>query len=96
MNYENEFPPDFNETKFSRKNFDLKEFLNVLSEMALFFTNNINIDIDKWNFDVTLTVEEESWLSNQLQLTNDALRSVPVGPELIQEFLMFSLGFNFI
>ena len=79
-----------------RKNFDLKDFLKVLSEMALFFTYHINIDVDKWNMDVTFTVEEEVWLNNQMRLADNALRSVPIGPELIQEFLMFSLGVNFI
>ena len=74
----------------------MKDFLKVLSEMALFFTYNINIDVDKWNLDVTFTVEEEVWLNNQMRLADIALRSVPIGPELIQEFLMFSLGVNFI
>ena len=64
--------------------------------MALFFTYHINIDVDKWNMDVTFTVEEEVWLNNQMRLADNALRSVPIGPELIQEFLMFSLGVNFI
>jgi len=63
--------------------------------MALFFTYNINIDVDKWNLDVTLTIEEEAWINNQIMLADASLRSVSIGPELIQEFLMFSLGLNF-
>ncbi len=75
-----------------RDNYNLKDFIKILSELALFFTYNVNIDVDKWNLDVTYTVEEESWLKNQIKLVDTALHSVSIGQELIHEFLMFSLG----
>ena len=70
----------------------MKDFIKILSELALFFTYNVNIDVDKWSLDVTYTVEEESWLKNQIKLVDTALHSVSFGQELIHEFLMFSLG----
>ena len=38
------------------------------------------------------TGEEEAWLKKQLKLVDEAFRSVPIGENVMHEFMMYSLG----
>jgi hypothetical protein len=38
------------------------------------------------------TLEENLWTENRLQQTQDALWSVPIGEDVLKEFLLFSIG----
>ena len=87
----------------TNQDFDLHDLAKVLSQMAVFCTYNIDwneitepgqkrLDFSGSNIVMTYTVEEEAWLGQQLKLVDEAFRSIPLGENLMDEFMMFSLG----
>jgi hypothetical protein len=69
----------------TNEDFDLHDLTKVLSQMAVFCTNNIDweekaqkrLDFSGSNVVLTYTVEEEAWLGQQLKLVDEAFRSIP-------------------
>jgi hypothetical protein len=64
--------------------------------MAVFCSYNIDWEELKKSNPVETVVmpytrEEEGWLNEQLQLMDEAYRSLPMGEDFIEEFMMFSL-----
>ena len=82
---------------------DLSSLSKTLVEMAAFCAQNISWDISDLpmeddvstfsHFDM-YTREEESWISMQFKLVDDAFRSVTGGEQLIQEYLACSAGIS--
>ena len=81
--------------------FEIQDLSKILSKMAVFFAYNIDwnklaessrVELSRSNIVMTYTMEEEVWLSQQLKLVDEAFRSVPVGSDLLYEFMMHSLG----
>ena len=87
----------------TEEDFEIEELSKVLSKMALFCTYNSDWDVlakcvpktmefASYNIVMTYTIEEEAWLSHQLRLVDEAFRSVPMGSDIMYEFMMHSLG----
>ena len=84
----------------SKSDFELQDLIKILREMGLFCTYNTEWEkLDRYhghmnpsNIIMTYTTEEENWIVNQMQLVDQAFRSVPLGMDLINEFMMHCLG----
>ena len=84
----------------SKSDFELQDLIKILREMGLFCTYNTEWEkLDRYhghmnpsNIIMTYTTEEENWIVNQMQLVDQAFRSVPFGMDLINEFMMHCLG----
>ena len=85
----------------STPGWSLEKLHNLLSQMSIFWSQQINLESfrdsnpDHLTLDhvvVRYTGEEESWLQNQLSTIKDAFHSVSAGDDHIKEYLMWSLG----
>lgn len=81
--------------------FEIQNLYQILRNMGIFCTYNIDwdalmatrySDIARKNIAMSYTQEEEAWMERQLKQFDQAFRSVEVGMDLINEFVMHCLG----